>query len=211
MSARASQITSLTIVYSTVGSRADQRKHQSSASLAFVRGIYRWQVNSPHTRPVTRKMFSFGDVIMMNPTVSLIVADGQALFFGQSATIVPLVDLDSWWPLTWPNHPFSLGGNSCVPPQRNIILMFQKEKRQSPSDLITKIHKSLSIQICGCWQIKSDLRKFPYQETGVCEEITANRPNSDRDFRLGDCFSASVHLHPLWWQGPAGVFHEYST
>ena len=37
----ASQITSLTIVYSTVYSDADQRKHQSSASLAFVRGIHR--------------------------------------------------------------------------------------------------------------------------------------------------------------------------
>ena len=34
-------ITSLTIVYSTVYSDADERKHQSSASLAFVRGIHR--------------------------------------------------------------------------------------------------------------------------------------------------------------------------
>ena len=41
MSSLASQITSLTIVYSTVYSRADQRKHQGSASLAFVRGIHR--------------------------------------------------------------------------------------------------------------------------------------------------------------------------
>ena len=42
----ASQITSLTIVYSIVYSDADQRKHQSSASLAFVRGIHRGPVNS---------------------------------------------------------------------------------------------------------------------------------------------------------------------
>ena len=41
MDAIISQITSLTIVYSTVYSDADQRKHQSSASLAFVRGIHR--------------------------------------------------------------------------------------------------------------------------------------------------------------------------
>ena len=60
----ASQITSLTIVYSTVYSGADERKHQSSASLAFVRGIHRWPVNSPHKGPVTRKMFPFDDVIM---------------------------------------------------------------------------------------------------------------------------------------------------
>ena len=64
MTAIASQITSLTIVYSTVYSDADQRKHQSSASLAFVRRIHRGPVNSPHKWPVTRKMFPFDDVIM---------------------------------------------------------------------------------------------------------------------------------------------------
>ena len=52
------------IVYSIVGSGTDQRKHQSSASLAFVRGIHRWPVNSPHKRPVMQKMFPFDDVIM---------------------------------------------------------------------------------------------------------------------------------------------------
>ena len=46
---------------------ADQRKHQSSASLAFVRGIHRWPVNSPHKGPVTRKMFPFDDVILGVP------------------------------------------------------------------------------------------------------------------------------------------------
>ena len=65
MGAVASQVISLTIVYSTVYSDADQRKHQSSASLAFVRGIHRRPVNSPHKWPVTRKMFPFGDVIMI--------------------------------------------------------------------------------------------------------------------------------------------------
>ena len=59
----ASQITSLAIVYSTVYSDGDQRKHQSSASLAFVLGIHRGPVNSPHKGPVTRKMFPFYDVI----------------------------------------------------------------------------------------------------------------------------------------------------
>ena len=64
MTTMGSQITSLTIVYSIVYSDADQRKHQSSASLAFVQGIHRWPVNSPHKRPVTRKMFQFDDVVM---------------------------------------------------------------------------------------------------------------------------------------------------
>ena len=65
MSTMASQISSLTIVYSTFYSGADQRKHQNSASLAFVKGIHRWQVNSPHKGQVTRKLFPFDDVIMI--------------------------------------------------------------------------------------------------------------------------------------------------
>ena len=36
----------------------------SSASLAFVRGIHRWPVDSPHKGPVTRKMLPFDDVII---------------------------------------------------------------------------------------------------------------------------------------------------
>ena len=70
MGAMASQITSLTIVYSIVYSDADQRKHQSSASLAFVWRIHRWPVNSPHKWPVTRKMFPFDDLIMFGTFIS---------------------------------------------------------------------------------------------------------------------------------------------
>ena len=64
MGAIASQITSLTIVYSIVYLDADQTEHQSSASVDFVRGIHRGPLNSLHKRPVTRKMFPFDDVIM---------------------------------------------------------------------------------------------------------------------------------------------------
>ena len=53
MSAMAFQITSLMIVYSTINSGPDQRKHQSPSSLAFV-----------HKGPVTRKLFPFDAVIM---------------------------------------------------------------------------------------------------------------------------------------------------
>ena len=73
MMAMASQITSLTIVYSIVYSVADQRKHQSSASLAFVRGIHRWPVNSPHKWPVTRKMFPVDNVIMWVPVLMVML------------------------------------------------------------------------------------------------------------------------------------------
>ena len=59
MSAMASQVTGAPIVYWTICSGADQRKHQSSASLAFVWGIHRSPMNSPHKckGPVKRKMF----------------------------------------------------------------------------------------------------------------------------------------------------------
>ena len=66
-----SQITNLTIVYSTVYSGADQRKYQSSASLAFVREIHWWTVNFPHLRPITTKMFLFVDVIMWSENLGV--------------------------------------------------------------------------------------------------------------------------------------------
>ena len=61
----ASQITSLAIVYWSVYSGTDQIKPQSSSPLAIVRGINRWPVNTPHKWPITRKVFPFGDVIML--------------------------------------------------------------------------------------------------------------------------------------------------
>ena len=85
MGATASQITSLTIVCSAVYSGTDQRKHQSSASLAFVRGIHRGPVNSPHKGPVTRKILPFDDVIMHEWQESL-----------YSAWLIPCPTI-SWW------------------------------------------------------------------------------------------------------------------
>ena len=73
MSVMASPITSRMIVYSTVYSCADKRKHESSASLGFMRGIHRWQVNPPHKGPVTRKMFPIDDVIMIGWSVELLM------------------------------------------------------------------------------------------------------------------------------------------
>ena len=67
MGAMASQITSLTIVNSTVYSGVDERKHQSSASLAIVWWIHQWPLNCPHKWPVRRKVFPFEDVIMWFP------------------------------------------------------------------------------------------------------------------------------------------------
>ena len=86
MSVVASHITSLTIAYSIVYSGADQRKHQSSATLAFVRGIHRWPVNSPKKWPVMQKMFPFDDVIMKHWRLQLILA-----------LVIPLVNIENWY------------------------------------------------------------------------------------------------------------------
>ena len=56
----------------TVYSGADQRKHQSTASLALVRGIHRWRKNSPQKGPVTLTMFPFDDVIMTGKFIIVI-------------------------------------------------------------------------------------------------------------------------------------------
>ena len=70
MGAIASQITSLTIVYSTVYSDADQRKHQSSTSLAFVWGIHRvpgtGEFPTQMASNTENKIFPFDDVILNN-------------------------------------------------------------------------------------------------------------------------------------------------
>ena len=90
MGAVASQITSLTIVYSTVDSDADQRKHQSSASLAFVRGNHKW--------PVTRKMFPFDDVIMCRPVIThscLGFVGGYIILISKGARGFFLFDIDN--------------------------------------------------------------------------------------------------------------------
>ena len=95
MVAIASQITSLTIVYSMVYSGADQRKRQSSASLVFVRRIHRWPINYMHRWLVTRKMFSFDDVIIYPSEVYIRLNDvlclSMHLFFCKLLTHINIM------------------------------------------------------------------------------------------------------------------------
>ena len=72
MSTMASQITGVWIDYTNLCSGADKRKHQSSPSLAFVRGNHRSPVDYPHKGPATRNMFPFDDVTMSDDKVSII-------------------------------------------------------------------------------------------------------------------------------------------
>ena len=89
MSDVASQITCVSIAYSD----ADQWKNQGTASLAFVREIDRWSVNSPHHAhkgPVTRKMFPFDDVIMIMYQISLLVLPRTAICYTRHRIV-------AWW------------------------------------------------------------------------------------------------------------------
>ena len=72
MNAMASRITGVSTVCPTVCSGADQRKHQSPASLAFVRGIYRWPMVSPHKEPVKQKKLPFDHVILIMTTSQIL-------------------------------------------------------------------------------------------------------------------------------------------
>ena len=116
MSAMAFKIPSLAIVYSTVYSGVDQRKHQSSASLAFVRGIHRSPVNSPHNGPVTRKMIGLRLWrICQGYDRQLPVTDMSHHFIKDYKTNVPFWCYSgstrfttwlrmSWWFLSSPGH-----------------------------------------------------------------------------------------------------------
>ena len=88
MGTMAFQITSLTIVYSTFYSGTNQRKHQSSTSLAFVRGIHRSLVNSPHKGPVMQKMLPFDDIMFSTRN-------------GWEAFLVNFCPLENYKPKPW--------------------------------------------------------------------------------------------------------------
>ena len=118
MSAMASQITSLTSVYSTVCLGADQRKHQSSTTLAFVRGIHRWPVNSPHKGPVTRRMFPFDDVIMLSHCCAVCNTVKYWSVFYRDAVVLTLlvltlpIDKYVTWNLTHLSYDQNIGGHA---------------------------------------------------------------------------------------------------
>ena len=145
-----SQITSLAIVYSIVYSGIDQRKHQSSASLAFVRGIHRRPMNAPHKWPVTRKMFPFDDFIMQTTTL---LKQKKLL---ATPLLSPLVITPSGLNVTWWRHQIEsfsallaiCAGNSPVtgefPAQRPVTRSF---------DVFfdMRLNKPLNKQSWGWW------------------------------------------------------------
>ena len=133
MSSMASQITSLSIVYSTVCSGSDQGKHQSSASLAFVcvcvwggGGGGGFTREFPAKRASNAEMCPFGDVIMLSNILvsTLSVTNGLAQLCSR-----PLQP--QWLPGGWrvtddnANHIFTGGSviwQPAMPPvTRNLV------------------------------------------------------------------------------------------
>ena len=100
MSVMAYQITSLTNVYSTVYSRRRSKKIWKLQSLAFVRGIQRWSVKSPHKGPLTRKMFPFDDVIMLSVATAMACSGHTCNIHAWSVTsvmVIPKKKLATYW------------------------------------------------------------------------------------------------------------------
>ena len=98
MSAIASPITGVSIVHWIVCSGADERRHQSSASLAFVWGIHRGPVNSPHKWPVTRKMFPFDNVIMWRGSLLTIIMLQMSVSWDRKLSSFAVNEVRVWLP-----------------------------------------------------------------------------------------------------------------
>ena len=96
----ASHIICVSSVCSTVCMDANQRKYQSSASLAFKKGIYRWPVDSPHKGPATRKMFPFDDAIIYDD--HQLSKQGSFCWIGPLSVTILLTTL--FWIITAMHH-----------------------------------------------------------------------------------------------------------
>ena len=145
MTTMASQITCHMIVYSTVYSGADQRKHQSSASRAFARGIHWGPANSPHKWPVTRKMFPFDDVIKCK------LLNFSAYHFASAITQgwsnVHFID---WFPVNWyRNKEFSIVKFSLL----NVPICTQGMQRTWWPEAGTIIVTGSYYDICIHWRV----------------------------------------------------------
>ena len=188
MSLMASQITSLTIVYSTVYSGEDQRKHQSSASLAFVRGIHRGPVNSPHKWPVTRKMFPFDDVIM--GTGNTVLSD--------TTIKVLAVTLDNR--LKFDKHVSSL----CMKASRqiNALKRISNYLDENCRILIFKSFISSNFSYCPVsWMFcgKTNLDKLEKLQKGHCGSFFEIQALSlyDSLLKRGNCLPLYVYMNTL--------------
>ena len=151
MSVMVSQITSLMIVYSTFYSGEDQRKHQSSTSLAFVWRIHRWPLNSRHKWPVTRKMFPFDDVIMLK----------HFCCKGQSIELMTILEISSYFLFRHgeviTSH--SIMWDVIIHPYPRYLILSHKPMYYH-TDLYEKLNICIKVYISTClYYISSDMDK----------------------------------------------------
>ena len=163
-------MTSLTIVYSTVYSDADQRKHQSSVSLAFVWGIHRWTFigEFPHKWPVTRKMFPFVDVIMDFFYIK---------HYCHQKMILPVTKILRDW-----QHP--------QPPSINLF--------DGRNKLYNTVHMTQP-QYGGCWWlgayfcVRIHLHVMWQAAWLACNMLQCNLLRSNRVYMVGSCHARFLH------------------
>ena len=134
MSVMASQVTGVSIVCS-VGSDADQKRHQISTSLAFVSGIQRWPMNSPHKMPVTPKMFPFDNVIMNSSALVMLKRKRCRDAYGVATSHLSLSE---------PNAPNGLTPSKIhlYPPDRYLSIAFRHDW-----------YYTLLLAIVFCWRL----------------------------------------------------------
>ena len=149
------------IVYSTVYSGVDQRKHQSSASLAFVPGIHRRPVNSPHKWPVTRKILSLDDVIMEMPFLEILSRNDRM--------ILKVKVNDPIFNTSWENHKMHIWCEFGESSSNWLQIIVQKKFLESYDKIFNTSREYLKMYLwCKCnysvpnlWRVIVRQFKFP--------------------------------------------------
>ena len=148
MGAMTFQNTSLTIAYSIIYSGADQRKHQSSASLVFVRGIQRWPVNSPHKGPVTRRMLLVDDVIMpFGVDTYHIIPFGKPWGVSSPTTTLLIFQRKLYHGIMWKNQPFTFTRFNIIAIYRE-WMSFSRNVKCSRWDALGRYRRYFSGKFC---------------------------------------------------------------
>ena len=152
-----SQIISLTIVYSTFYSGTDQRKHQSSVSQAFVRGIHWSPVNSPHKGPVTQKCFH----LMMSSCL------------GHWSAVINLGQ--PWYIWTGLHHPDNCGfpGTKQLP---NLQLLPDLPGTNELTDYMSATKKTLPYWLCEWWFLNAGVEQCEKGAHGIYSSCRLPNP-----------------------------------
>ena len=168
MGAMASQSTGVSIIYSIVCFRRIPKKKQSSASLAFVRGIQRWPLNSAHKGKVTRKMFPFDDISMiMRFTWTTHISPSRPTYHEYSGEKLPYLFL---WNILQTFPVMTISGHQATCPRRPPFLRmrywFSTNTHRSHIDIVrliltivvaaAKIHQKTIV----VWDIEAEMNEW---------------------------------------------------